>query len=193
MLEKQPVPFDLMQALVLQASSPLAYSPYNKERVLSAACAIVNKYDLDRKKTSEEGVQNSMELNPENHDRSYLFGRLLAVCEKVERRTYESGETREPNAIRLQSAFVNHPMQTWKILEGLLNPYFSKLKVWERNYYKDLIGQIVLGLPDEEPQKLNQALRETYLLGYYLQRVELTKKKEKKEEADRDEQFTEQN
>ena len=128
-----------------------------------------------------------MKLDLENQDRSYLYGRLLAVCEKVERTTYDRGESRETNAIRLQSAFVNHPMQTWKILEGLLNPYFQKLRPGSREYYRELISSIAASFQDEDAMALNQELKETYLLGYYLQRAELNKKKEEKEEVQENE------
>ena len=128
-----------------------------------------------------------MKLDLENQDRSYLYGRLLAVCEKVERITYDRGESRETNAIRLQSAFVNHPMQTWKILEGLLNPYFQKLRPAFREYYRELISSIAASFRDEDAMTLNQELKETYLLGYYLQRAELNKKKEEKEEVQENE------
>ncbi len=128
-----------------------------------------------------------MKLDLENQDRSYLYGRLLAVCEKVERITYDRGESRETNAIRLQSAFVNRPMQTWKILEGLLNPYFQKLRPGSREYYRELISSIVASFRDEDDMALNQELKETYLLGYYLQRAELNKKKEEKEEVQENE------
>lgn len=46
-----------------------------------------------------------MSLDKEKKDRSYQFGRLLAVMEKVERDTY-TDEGREPNAIRMQSVFA---------------------------------------------------------------------------------------
>lgn len=128
-----------------------------------------------------------MKLDLENHDRSYLFGRLLAVCESVERMTYDKGEARDPNAIRLQSAYVNHPMQTWKILEGLLNPYFQKLKPGTREYFRRLIAEIVSAFEEEDTQRLNQELKEGYLLGYYLQRAELNRKKEEKKEEQENE------
>lgn len=181
MLEKQPVPFDLVQALTLRASTPMAYSRGNRERVLSTACAVISKYYFEKNRT-QKGAQDDMKLDVNNHDRSYLFGRLLAVCEKVERSTYERGESREPNAIRLQSAYVNHPLQTWKILDGLLNPYFQKLRPGSREYYRQLISEIIIALQDSDQNILNQGLKETYLLGYYLQRDALNKKKEAQEE-----------
>ncbi len=183
MLEKQPFPTDIMQALVIRASTPLAYSNGNREKVLSTACAVISKYYSDRKR---KGEQEAMKLDPENRDRSYLFGRLLAIYERVELATYDN-EDREPNAIRLQSAYVNHPMQTWKILNDLLTPYFQKLKPGPREHYRRMISEITELLLEVDERKLNQGLQESYLLGYYLQRAELNKKKisqkEEKENA----------
>ena len=190
MLEKQPVPYDMVHALTIRASTPMAYTRGNRERVLSTACALISKYYYD-KNTERQGEEEKMKLDLENQDRSYLFGRLLAVCEKVERKTYDRGEARDPNAIRLQSAFVNHPMQTWKILEGLLNPYFQKLRPGSREYYRELISQIVTSFKEDDTIALNQELKETYLLGYYLQRAELNKKREEKEEESENGKLTE--
>lgn len=126
-----------------------------------------------------------MTLNYESRDRSYLFGRLLAVMEKAERSTYKE-EDREPNAIRLQSAFVNHPLSTWKILETQLNPYFQRMKPGSRIFYKNLISEIAEKLAEQEPEQMNRGLSEMYLIGYYLQRANLNNKEasnENKEES----------
>ena len=186
MLERQPIPFDMVRALTVRASTPMAYSRGNRERVLSTACAVINKYYYEKNAERQE-ERDDMRLDLENHDRSYLFGRLLAVCEKVERMTYDREESRDPNAIRLQSAYVNHPMQTWKILEGLLNPYFQKLKPGAREHYRNVISEIVLSFRDEDVKSMNQELKETYLLGYYLQRAELNQSKKGTKEQTREE------
>lgn len=185
MLDGQRFPLDIMRALVNRASTPTAYhSRNNRERVLSIACAIIAKYYFDYGKITE-GDNNYMKLDLDNQDRSYLFGRLLAVYEKVEQITYDRGEERDTNAIKLQSAFVNHPMQTWKVLDGALNPYFQKLKLSSREYYRRIISEITEKLLDEDEKVLNQGLKESYLLGYYLQRAELNKKNtNNKEEED---------
>ncbi len=189
MLEKQPVPYNLVHALFIRASTPMAYNRGNRERVLSTACALIRKFYYDKTVEKRE-EKDDMKLDLENSDRSYLFGRLLAVYEYIERITYDKGETRDPNAIRLQSAYVNHPMQTWKILEGLLNPYFQKLKPGARMHYKNLISELVSLILDEDERKLNQELKETYLLGYYLQRAELYKKKEENTEEEENGKLT---
>lgn len=187
MLERQKLPSDIMQALVLRASTPLAYKKrMSREYVLSTACAIIMKYYHDNN-IIKKGEEDFMKLDVENSDRSYLFGRLLAVMEKVERSTYDKGERREPNAIRLQSAYVNHPMQTWQILEEVLNPYFQKLKPGSREHYRRLISKITEQILKEDEQVLNQRLKESYLLGYYLQRAELNKTKEEQKEENENE------
>lgn len=180
MLDRQPMPRDIVSALVNRASMPLAYSENNRETLLATTCAIIRKHYID--KGIMKGEYDEMKLNLENRDRSYLFGRLLAVFEKVERSTYEKGENREPNAIRLQSAYVNHPLKTWKTLEDALKPYFQKLKPGSREYYKRLISEITEQFSEEDSVLLNQELKETYLLGYYLQRAELNKKKDEQKE-----------
>lgn len=181
MIDNQKMPIDIVRALTNKASTPLSYSEKNREYLLSTTCAVIVKYYYDHKILMKEG-KDYMKLDMENRDRSYLFGRLLAVYERVERSTYDREEKREPNAIRLQSAYVNHPMQTWKILHVVLNPYFQKLKPGSREYYNRIIIEITEKIREEDEKILNQGLKESYLLGYYLQRAELNKKNVNNEE-----------
>lgn len=168
MIDRRPIPRNIVHALVNRASTPQAYSRSVHEQILSTACAAIKK-----EKKDYEGKDESMELDKNNRNRSYLFGRLLAIAERVERSTYQEGESREPNAMRLQTAFVNHPMHTWVILENALKPYFERLSVKSRIFYKNLIGEIFGQFREEDKEILNKALGEEYLLGYYLQRAEL--------------------
>ncbi len=182
MLEGQKMPFDIVNALVNRASTPTAYSGKNREKLLSTACAVIKKYHYDWK-----GEDYKMKLDLENTDRSYLFGRLLAVLEHAESSTYDKGESRMTNAIRLQNAFVNHPMQTWLIVEDTLNSYYKKLGPERTGYYKGLISGILAKLQESDASDLNKRLKETYLLGYYLQRAEFYKKKEENQEVEENE------
>ena len=180
MIENQMVPYSLVQALKDQASKLTVYKDnLIRERVLSTACAIISKYSQERKK---KGGQSNMKLDVTNTDRSYLFGRLLAIYEKIEQLTYSSKESRMPNAIRLQQEFVMHPKQTWKQLEDSLNPYFQKLTPGAYAYFKNMIGDIMTLFDPKDIKKMNMGLSEEYLLGYYLQRAELSKKKNQEEE-----------
>ena len=119
-----------------------------------------------------------MALEPNRKDRSYQFGRLLAVMEKVERDTYEPGEKREPNAIRYQSVFVKKPMDTTtRIMEKLKDAYYPQIKVMYRISYERLIGEI-MNMISESSGNWDAPLEDTYLMGYYLQKRELYTKNE---------------
>lgn len=115
-----------------------------------------------------------MVLDYDNNDRSYLFGRLLAVLEKAERSTFVAHETHEPSTVRLRDAYVQHPMNTWKILEDELNPCFQQLSPNLRIFYEDILSKIIIKLQMHYgPEEFNRPLEELYLIGYYLQRAEL--------------------
>lgn len=128
-----------------------------------------------------------MTLDPNKADRSYQFGRLLAVFEKAERDTYRKDEDREPNAIRQQFIFCQRPMYAaYNIEEQLERAYFPRLNPGVRMFYKKLIGQIMEQISQFPEEQWNQPLRETYLMGYYLQRNDLytSKKNDDTEEKD---------
>ncbi len=161
--------WDVVEALFHRASSLLAYENSVRGVLLSTACAVIRKYYLDRFK--EEW---SMILEPDKRDRSYQFGRLLAVLEKAERDTYRNDESREPNAVRQQSTFCRRPLYAANIIESQLErAYFPKLPVGYRMFYKKLIGEIMGQIAQFPEEEWNQPLKETYLMGYYLQRSAL--------------------
>lgn len=160
---------DIVKALVSRASRPMAYEENVWETILFTACAVIRKYQYDRFKEEWE-----MALEPERNDRSYQFGRLLAVMEKVERDTYDGAEGREPNAIRLQSVFCQRPMYAAGNLEKQLEQaYFPRLHPGSRIRYKNLMGQIMEKISTFPPEEWNNPLSDSYLMGYYLQRSAL--------------------
>lgn len=168
MLDAQPIPRDLLHSIVIKASTPLAYTYGNHEKVLATACALIAKYYNDR-----EGGSIKMELDTKNQDRSYLFGRLLAIAEKLEKSTYQGEEGRATNAIRLQAAFVNHPMRTWAVLENALIPYYQKVTPATAEFFKRQVEDIFALLQMNDLTMLNKSLEEQYLIGYYAQRKAL--------------------
>ena len=179
MVDKQPVPRDIVRALFLKASDPMKYNKKgnNYENTLSTACAVAAKYYNDLKKD----VYVKMTLDENNKDINYLFGRLLAVADYVEYITYEKDEksTRNTNAEKLQSSFVYYPLRTWKILRDKINPYMNKkpgLRVLSRGkmvLVEDLIADISSLMETMDRNILNRPLNELYLFGYYHQRQRL--------------------
>lgn len=180
-LGETSMPFSIMHALTERASNPLAYKKEdNRETVLFTACAVIRKYLYDTKK--EEWF---MAFDYTKADRSYQFGGLLALLEKAERDTYGEDESREPNAIRMQSVFSKRPMYAAKVVwEQVKKSYLPRLKVGLRFYYEQRIGAIWERLDSLGEEHLNEPLTETYLLGYYLMRNELYTKQNKNEKME---------
>lgn len=172
-----PIPADIERLLVERASNPQAYDAKVHSQIITTACAVIRKFYYDRKK---EDV--SMALDEQRKDRSYQFGRLLAVYEKVERDTYSETENREPNATRYLSEFCRRPMHTAAELDKQMEKaYFPRLPAGKRQYYKAVISQIMGMINSTDEKQWNAALGDTYLLGYYLQRSALYTKKDRNE------------
>ena len=178
-INKERFPTDIKNALVLKASNLVLYKKVQRRGLLSTTVAVLNKYRNDLCK--EEAC---MALEKDKKDISYQYGRLLAILEKIEEDTYDSDKERETNAIRLQSAFVQRPLQTSRIIiEQLKNAYYPKLSMGSKVFYENQIASIfeVISSFDDSMQK--QKLNDSYLLGYYLQRNWLWSKKEDKEDV----------
>lgn len=184
-INKASMPSDIKEAICHKVSSPLSYEPGTRDFILSTACAVIKKYDYDRK-----GVIWEMALKPDKLDLSYQYGRLLAVLEKAEADTYERDSKRETNAIRMQAVFARRPRYaSTRILEQLKNAYFPRLSQGSRIFYERLISDI-FSMIDEFPEQLqDRPLQDSYLMGYYLQRKELwqSNKQDNKNENEEDE------
>ncbi len=177
-IDQQALPIDLMRRLEQKAANLQIYEKGLRNRLLFITCAAIRKYRWDHLKE-----ECNMALETDKKDRSYQYGRLLAVMEKIERDTYKSGEERETNAIRLQSVFVKRPAYAASlIMNQLKQAYYPQHGPGTRNYYEKLIGEIMSVISDCGEEQYNKPLQETYLLGYYLQKNALYTKKETLEE-----------
>ena len=177
-LNGTPMPYDIVSALCQKTANPFSYDK-QLGKLQFTACAVIRKYYLDKYKE-----EYKMALEKNKKDISYQYGRLLAVLEKAERDTY-TNEGREPNAIRLMSAFCAHPAQTAEtIIKQLKNGYYHKLSVGAQSYYEKMISEIYEILSDYSDAERHAALKETYILGYYLQKNAFYTKSNNEPETD---------
>ena len=157
-MDGRPVPKDLINALYHKASSPLSYDKrYNHQTVIEVTCGL---YRLSKK------GEISMSYDPNEKDRSYLYGCLLAIADKAESDTYEEGDRakRITNARRYWANFAQHPFQTWQHIEESLRPYL------DRHPYRAQIEkrmQEVMSKFTQEEFANNSRLDTMYLLGYH--------------------------
>ena len=171
------IPADLVQNLVKKASNPLAYEHgYNHRNVLETACGMIRKQNIeniDRKK----GV-TSMAFDPNETDRSYLFGCLLAIADAAENAAYDEADKgkRVTNAKRYWSMFASRPSTTWAKIESQLRVYMIKLGA-KSIYYERMLNDVMSRF-DLNAFADNSPLTPNYLLGYHHFNAEIYKKKE---------------
>lgn len=159
------MPYDIVHAIAQKTMRPQAYDT-SLDYLQFTACAVIRKYYLDYNKGDFD-----MALEKDKNDISYQYGRLLAVLEKAERDTYNNSESREPNAIRMQSVFCTRPAQTAKtVIEQLKKGYLPRLSSGLRIFYDRLIGEIYEKISAFPENQWNAPLKETYIIGYYLQK-----------------------
>ena len=109
-----------LASAVQRVSNPFSYSKqeggWDKNRwenAISVTCAIARKYFIDKKE------EFSLELDKTCNDRSYLYGRLLAIGDAIEghARSLQIGredtDKRPTNAVRYMAAFATRPFRTW--------------------------------------------------------------------------------
>ena len=114
-----------------------------------------------------------MALEENYHSRDYLYGRLLAVAERIEEDALNiTGEKRSTNAARLMQRFADQPAKTWLTLYKALDSYMQRLQVSPTGFLhsrKKELGEI-LEMFDREDYNNNAPLSGEFLLGYYCQR-----------------------
>ena len=132
-----------------------------------------------------------MALDKKEKDRSYLYGRLLAVADRIEYRTYDEGDkARVTNAKRYMSTFSQRPFETWKVIEESIQPYMNKLGIAERRFYENLLDEIC-NLFEKETfldNNANKRLDGLYLLGFHSQSYDLKKIKKENSEDKKEEE-----
>lgn len=176
--ERKAVPGDLVNLALRKASSPVSYeSRYNWERVVSAACSFIKK---QRKELYEE--EWNVAVDQECDNRNYLYGRLLALADRAEYRTYEKEDGRTTNAKRYMTAFSQRPFSTWKNLEEKLQPYLQRLKPGERIKYMNMLDDVA-GKFTVKSFECDEPLNGLYLLGFHSQSLDLRSWKGEKEEG----------
>lgn len=176
--ERRRFPRDIMLAAVRNASEPQRYSGYNAHKILSIACALIHKCQIDEGKEVYD-----MSLKKESNDRSYLFGRMLAIADKMEEQVCfkEGVKGRKTNARKFWSTYVRKPARTWAVIYDKLLPYMNRLSDASKRYYASLLGEVLSKLEDTNAYN-NEQLKETYLLGYYSQYESFGKKEENENE-----------
>lgn len=170
--EGKYLPRDLMLSAVHRATAGIGLEPWEYQKTCGIACALICGY-YHRNKKENFVMTDGKYVDETIDDRSYLFGRILACAEQIERRVQsQTGETRPTNAERLRLVFVQRPAKTTALLQQKLTPYLNRMRAngvsRDKRYstLQELVGR--LGAENYT----NKPLNELYLLGYACQMMD---------------------
>lgn len=153
----------------------------SERRVTTLRAAILKAY-LNRLRTNNYNI--TMALDKTNTESAYLLGRLFALLEGM-----QSAALNSVNATirdRYYGAASTAPSSTFGQLIKLYGAHLSKLgknKPALAKFYDKKVEEIFNSLPaDKIPAHLNADEQSLFAIGYYHERVDLYKNKEKEDE-----------
>ena len=184
-------PFDLVDSCVRKTKNRVVYANDEQwlwEKNLGITCALYKGF-YARHSNPQERRDYKMALDENYHARDYLYGRLLAVAERIEDVALSvANENRSTNAARLMQRFADRPAQTWLVIYKALDPYMQRLQV-SRTAFLNNQREELEAISDAfsiEDFNNNAPLLGEFLLGYYCQRQKM-----KDESAENKKRFAE--
>ena len=156
------MPSDIVEKLVKRAGDPCRYHEYNHWLlVLQVTCAVLNR----------DVIRGDIMLDRLNKDRSYLWGRLLAVADYLERLYFnEVREGRLTGVCRYMQMFSRSPERYWGVIRKRLVPYLKKASRLKYGLYAcklmDQMTDMLLGQADSD-----EPLGAAYLTGFSSQQL----------------------
>lgn len=174
-IDGQPIPRDLVETVVRRACNRDGVDHWEFEKVLGIACALFRGYFKER--------SYEMALEADRTTRDYLYGRLLAIAESIERFALTKAEkNRDTTAARLMHRFSDRPYSTWRNIELALAPYKSRLRSSEKSagflFRREKLLDEILCSFQREDFIADRPLAGEFLLGYHCQRQALWPKPE---------------
>lgn len=179
-VDGRPFPRDVLMASVRRASNPMSYKNDKKwlwERNLGITCALYKGF-YQRHPDNKQRGGYSMTLEESNDSRDYLYGRLLAIAERIEEIALNvAGEKIRPTtAQRLMQRFADHPFSTWRNIELALQPYMQRLQNSRAPFLhkrKKELDTVLCALSSVHDSTRDKPLTGEFLLGYHCQRLAL--------------------
>lgn len=164
LLDGRQVPSHLVKKLEANLKQRQKY-PKHWYLMQQVALAVLHK---------QNGEEFTPMLDRENNNRSYLFGRLLAIYELIEAQRYAldgGSQDRITNAERYWTAYTGQPAKLMTLLENKIKPYEEVLKlnrpgIWYK-LEKEREEIIQLLSPVFQMREFNDSLDYRFIFGYY--------------------------
>lgn len=161
-----PVPRDLVESTKRRACNRVGMELWEWEKCLGIACSLYKVFNKNR--------SYLMSLETDRTSRDYLYGRLLAIAEKIETIALAvAGEKRDTTAARLMQRFSDRPFSTWKTIELSLTPYKARLRSRRTGFLVNMEKLLDEVSNAFQPQDFvnDKPLSGEFLLGYHCQRM----------------------
>jgi len=197
LLDGSPIPKEYIRRVVENAQNPMLYKGVDGKRfinhkmVMRTACALVCGEHLRNSKG-----ENDRMLDKNNNNPGYVYGRMLAVLNKVEEHALynkkkktegteekkEQTSTRITHAMRMWNNCSSRPWQTFCDLRIMVAPYYESLSGASRSFYENESAKI-MELMDGTSRKA-RIDKGAFLLGYYHETAFLNRRKSAEEESE---------
>jgi len=182
-VEKAPLPEDLLNLAIRRASNPNSGEHWEWERNIGVACALYKGFHhADRQPIESRRRYFTMALDEESISRDYLFGRLLAIAERIEEQALFMSKVRRPTTSqRLMQRFADRPSSTWLTIFKQLDPYMRQLRNSRAGFLVNREKEIDSIVDAFQPGDFtsDRALSGEFLLGFHCQRLELRRSSKK--------------
>lgn len=190
-IERKPIPAALAKKAFNQSKNRSSYKKTWPQYLRMTLCVLTKHFkDIGHIKKEEENYM----LDEQNLNRSYLYGRLLAIYDRIEtdadyfsnRKDDEvadkksestndetkSGSTRSTNAQRLWTAFTASPSSIHLILRNKVQVYLERLRnknSRRASYLERTLQDVIMKIEEaqKEESNPNKPLDESFLFGYY--------------------------
>jgi CRISPR-associated protein Csd1 len=186
-IDGQTFPRDLMQSAVNRASNRVGMENWEWQQTLGVACALYRGFYAHHSQTAQRR-EYQMTLETDRISRDYLYGRLLAIAERIEEIALNvAGEKRPTTAERMMQRFADYPFSTWKTIETALRPYMDRLQSKRAGFLhnmRTLLDEVMNLFVAEEFCQDNKLSGE-FLLGYHCQR-QILRNNKSSEQADQE-------
>ena len=164
-VDGQRFPLDLLKLVIHRTSQRVSMPHWAWEKTLGIACALY--------RGTFHQKDYAMALETERTTRDYLYGRLLALAEHIEKSALTGSEkNRDTSATKLMQRFAERPASTWRTIELALTPYKSRLRSSKgglMHNFDALHDQIVCAFENNDFTN-ESPLTGEFLLGYHCQR-----------------------
>jgi len=172
-IDGRPFPEDILTSAVRRVSNRYSGEHWEWERNLGIACALYKGF-YQRHPDENQRREYAMTLKEDNKSRDYLYGRLLAIAERIEEVALSiGGENRPTTAARLMQRFADRPSSTWRNIELGLQPYIQRLQSSRPGFLtnrKKELDEVTSAFQQGDFAK-DKPLTGEFLLGYHCQRM----------------------